>query len=179
MTSKTKNRVGHAFIATTLIVITFCLTSISRHNALMNNGRNEVLNEISGDKLKNESIKVTYQYAHGIDILHANKLEDDSKVEPDFTVTAGKEIYNFVYVKEDQTTSVITRTRNLSINILKKFDGKVTVKNNICGCEGLINLGYFAVGAVISLVLVLIAAAFYYSARDKKIKDLVIPEKES
>ena len=179
MTNRTKNWIGHAFIAPTLIIITYCLSAISANNAMINNGRNEILKTISGKSLSKEQLAVNYQYSHGIDIVHANELQPDSKVDPDFTVTFDKTTIGFVFINEAQIATIRTRTKNFTVNTLKSFDGKIQFKNNVCGCEGLINMAYFVGGTVTSLVLVLLAAGFYYSAKDNSIKNSTLPKKES
>ena len=179
MTNRTKNWVGHTFIALTLIIITYCLSMISQNNTMINKGRNEILKTIDGKSLSKGQILVKYKYAHGIDITHANELQPDSKVDPDFTVTYNKQTLGFVFIEEDQIATIGTQTKNFTVNVLKEFKGKIQFKNNVCGCEGLINMIYFVGGAITSLVLVLLAAGFYYSAKNNSIKNLILPEKEN
>ena len=178
MTSKTKNTIGHAFILATLLVISYCLYNISKHSNEIRVGREEVLNTISGKELIESSVTVTYKYAHGLDIHHANELPDDSKVDPDFIISDGTEEFKLVYIEKEQIATIGRGIGKFKVKILKNFDGNIVLMNNVCGCEGLVNLMYFVGGLIVSLILVILAAGFYYSAKHKA-KDLILPEKEN
>jgi len=178
MSNRTKNWIGHTFVTITVIVISISLSNIARHNAYMKKGKEEVLGAISGQSLKKHNIKVTYQFAHGIDIMHANELESDSKIEPDFSVTSEETTKNYVFVDKVQTATFRTQNTNFTLNVLKNFDGKLEIKNTICGCEALVNMGYFVGGAATSLFTVLLAAGFYYSAKNNKNLNETPNEKE-
>ncbi|MCM8541629.1 MAG: hypothetical protein NE328_15275 [Lentisphaeraceae bacterium] len=179
MTSKTKKKIGHAFTFATLTVIFYCLYSISIHSTEIRNGREEVLATLDGKVLSETRLNISYRYAHGLDIHNANELPEDSEVEPDFTITHNKGDDNFVFVDKEQVATIRTRDTNFKVNVLKSFDGKITLKNNICGCEELINLMYFVGGLIVSLILIILAAGFYYSAKSKLGTDLPITQKES
>lgn len=144
---------------------------------MINAGRVELLGTIDGSRISNTSINITYQYAHGIDIIHANELPEDSNIEPDFTVSNGKNTLGYVYIEEPQIAT-FSRSKNLTVAVLKPFQGEVQIKNNVCGCEAMLNMIYFAGGAVTSLILILIAAGFYYSARNNSLNNLILPEKD-
>lgn len=169
MTTNTKKWLGHTLILITLSIISFCTINISSNNEMIRQGKEEVLSTIDGKKLPEVKVSVNYKHAHGIDIHHANQLQAESKIEPDFIVKFDNKEAGFVFVEEEQIAVVRTRTKDFTIAILKKFDGKIQIKNNVCGCEGLVNLVYFVGGAIISLVLVLLAAGFYYSAKKNQI----------
>lgn len=172
MTFQTKRKIGHLSILATIFVISFSFYSISVHSKEIRSGREEILSTIDGKELEETAISITYRFAHGLDVHHANELPEDSKIEPDFTVTSEDSASNFVYVENDQISTINTQNKNFKINILKTFNGKVKLMNNYCGCEGFMNLAYFVGGGITTIILLIFAAGFYYSARNQKLNTL-------
>lgn len=169
MTIKTKKRLGHAFVISTFLVISFCTQKIISKRAEILHGQVETLKKIDGETLSESIIKVNYKHAHGIDIVHANILQKDTEAEADFSVLYDDEKVLCVYVENDQVSSFRTSSQNITIKTLKTFDGEILVKNNVCGCEDLVCLVLFVYGSALCIVLCITALVFYASANKQKL----------
>ena len=130
---------------------------------------NEILLTLPGTETKEQDIRITYRYSHGLYVNNARWCEDNEA--PDVIVNDGEYLTEICFA-DDENKAVnipIRSVKDFSIKVMESFNGTMIFGNTVCGCEALGILVYIAGGGVISLILIVIATGFYFSARKQKL----------
>ncbi|MCM8528288.1 MAG: hypothetical protein NE327_17320 [Lentisphaeraceae bacterium] len=176
MTKQAKKYTGHFLLFLIIPLISYFAYKIIKHNTFLQNGKDEIVIEVDGTLDREKSFTRKYKFAHGINTYDARLCEEGE--EPDLIINDGDFDYKLIYSAKGTDEAILhSRSNEFRVIPVKSFEGKIIFKNMFCGCEGLINLGYMAVGGIGTLILIVFATLFYYSSR-KNLRYLILPAKD-
>ena len=167
MTKQAKKYTGHFLLLLLIPIIVFCSMSFNSFNEEVQKGRSENLLKLNGTEKNTQNFKITYRFAHGVYVLNARWPETNES--PDVIFNDGNYESEICFAdKPDKAINITTNSKEITVIPLKAFEGEMLFTNTVCGCEGFAMLPILVTGLVSSLVLILIATGFYYSASKHK-----------